>query len=159
LMRDSRIAQLYEGTNGIQAADLISRKLARDNGVTLQATQSLLQKWVSDIQLPSSQAFAQDLLNEWVGTSQQLIHLNAVDLAGSAYDYMHYSAYCILGILWLSMADRAQQSSIESLKSGKANTCAFYLKRLLPRKDGFKLNLLSGANDLLALADHEFDYQ
>jgi alkylation response protein AidB-like acyl-CoA dehydrogenase len=159
LMRDSRIAQLYEGTNGIQAADLISRKLARDNGVMLQATQELLQKLVGNIQLPSSQEFAQNLLNEWVGTSQQLIHLNAVDLAGSAYDYMHYSAYCVLGILWLSMADSAQQSSVESLKSGKANTCAFYLKRLLPRKDGFKLNLLSGANDLLALADHEFDYQ
>jgi alkylation response protein AidB-like acyl-CoA dehydrogenase len=159
LMRDSRIAQLYEGTNGIQAADLISRKLARDKGDMLQATHTVLAKLVANIQMSASQQFAQDILEEWFDTSKQLLSLNAVDLAGSAYDYMHYSAYSILGLLWLSMADSAQHSSIASIKSGKANTCAFYLKRLLPRKDGFKANLFSGAEDLLAPADNEFDYQ
>jgi alkylation response protein AidB-like acyl-CoA dehydrogenase len=159
LMRDSRIAQLYEGTNGIQAADLISRKLARDKGDMLQATHTVLAKLVANIQMPASQQFAQDILEDWLTTSKQLLNLNTVDLAGSAYDYMHYSAYCILGVLWLSMADSAQQSSVASIKSGKANTCAFYLKRLLPRKEGFKANLLTGAEDLLAPADNEFDYQ
>jgi alkylation response protein AidB-like acyl-CoA dehydrogenase len=159
LMRDSRIAQLYEGTNGIQAADLISRKLARDKGVMLQATNKVLTKLVADIQLPASQQFAQDILQDWFTTSNLLLTLNPVDLAASAYDYMHYSAYSILGVLWLSMADSAQHSSIASIKSGKANTCAFYLKRLLPRKEGFKANLFSGADDLLAPADNEFDYQ
>ena len=159
LMRDSRIAQLYEGTNGIQAADLISRKLARDQGLMLQATHSVMQKLVTNIQLPASQKFAQTILDEWHTTSKQLISLNAIDLAGSAYDYMHYSAYSILGVLWLSMADKAQYSDIASIKSGKANTCGFYLKRLLPLKEAFKRNLLEGADDLLAPTDNEFDYQ
>lgn len=159
LMRDSRIAQLYEGTNGIQAADLISRKLARDKGDMLQATHALLAKLVSNIQLPASQQFAQDILQDWFTTSNLLLTLNPVDLAASAYDYMHYSAYSILGVLWLSMADSAQQSNVASIKSGKANTCAFYLKRLLPRKEGFKVNLFSGAEDLTTPADAEFDYQ
>lgn len=159
LMRDSRIAQLYEGTNGIQAGDLISRKLARDNGVMLKATHQVLQNLVDDIQLSTRQEFAQTVLDDWLTTSKQLISLNAVELAASAYDYMHYSAYSILGVLWLSMADSAQRSNIDSIKSGKANTCAFYLKRLLPRKDGFKANLLNGAEDLTAPADAEFDYQ
>lgn len=159
LMRDSRIAQLYEGTNGIQAADLISRKLARDKGLMLLATYQVLKKRVDDIQLPASQKFALTILDDWFTSSEQLISLNAVDLAGSAYDYMHYSAYSILGVLWLSMADCAQHSEVASIRSGKANTCAFYLKRLLPRKDGFKANLFSGAEDLTTPADAEFDYQ
>ena len=93
-----------------------------------------------------------DLLNE-------LKQQNAVDLAGGAYDFMHYSAYCLLGVIWLSMADKAEQSDNESIKTGKANTCAFYIKRLLPRKDGFKANLFSGADDLMVVSDAEFDYQ
>jgi alkylation response protein AidB-like acyl-CoA dehydrogenase len=159
LMRDSRIAQLYEGTNGIQAADLISRKLARNNGVMLQATHKVMQKLVNDIQLLASKQFAQTILDDWYSTSEQLISVNAVDLAGSAYDYLHYSAYSILGVLWLSMADSAQHSKVASIKIGKANTCAFYLKRLLPRKEGFKINLFTGATDLLLPTDEEFDYQ
>lgn len=159
LMRDSRIAQLYEGTNGIQAADLISRKLARDNGAMLAATHSVFAGLVTNIQNAEYQNQATVILNEWLTTSESLISLNAVDLAGSAYDYMHYSAYSLLGVLWLSMADSAQRADVASIKSGKANSCSFYLKRLLPRKDGFKLNLLSGAEDLLAPVDAEFDYQ
>ncbi|KXI28597.1 acyl-CoA dehydrogenase family protein [Paraglaciecola hydrolytica] len=159
LMRDSRIAQLYEGTNGIQAADLISRKLARDNGLMLAATHKMLEKLVADIQLPASLEFAQNILDDWFSTSKLITTLDPSDLAGAAYDYMHYSAYSILGILWLSMADSAQHSNFASIKSGKANTCAFYLKRLLPRREGFKANLFSGAEDLLTPADNEFDYQ
>jgi len=159
LLRDSRIAQLYEGTNGIQAADLISRKLARNNGVMLKATYQVFEKLVADIQLPASQEFAKTILDDWLTTSEQIISLNAVDLAGGAYDYMHYSAYSILGVLWLSMADSAQHSEVASIKSGKANACAFYLKRILPRREGFKANLFTGAEDLLIPADNEFDYQ
>ncbi|MDP5029756.1 MAG: acyl-CoA dehydrogenase family protein [Paraglaciecola sp.] len=159
LMRDSRIAQLYEGTNGIQAADLISRKLARDKGVMLKATYRVFAKLVDAIQAPHAQSQAQAILTEWLTTSEQLLALNAVDLAGTAYDYMNYSAYALLGVLWLSMADSAERSSNESIKQGKHNTCAFYIKRLLPRKDSYKTNLFNGADDLLAPADNEFDYQ
>lgn len=159
LMRDSRIAQLYEGTNGIQAADLISRKLARDKGVMLTATHSVFANLVAAIEAPETQQQAQAILTEWLTTSEQLIELNAVDLAATAYDYMNYSAYALLGVLWLSMADSAQRSSNDSIKHGKTNTCAFYIKRLLPRKDGYKTNLFNGADDLLIPSDNEFDYK
>jgi hypothetical protein len=72
---------------------------------------------------------------------------------------MHYSAYCLLGVIWLSMADTAKSSDNESIKTGKANTCDFYMKRLLPRKDGFKANLFNGAEDLMVVSVEEFDYQ
>jgi hypothetical protein len=57
------------------------------------------------------------------------------------------------------MADTASKNTNEKIKHGKAKTCDFYIKRLLPRKDGFKANLFNGANDLMALSDIEFDYQ
>lgn len=159
LVRDSRITQLYEGTNGIQAVDLISRKLARDDGKMLESTFNVLNERVSAIDNSQYQTQALTILSEWHETSKQLIALNSLDLSGAAYDYMNYSAYCLLGVLWLSMADAAQSSDNNSLKSGKENTCAFYLKRLLPRKDGFKENLFNGAKDLMDVADSEFDYQ
>lgn len=158
LARDARITMLYEGTNGIQALDLISRKLARDKGAMLEKTHALFAKMVNDIEQAGLKTPASIILADWLDTSQKLMSLNPTDLAGAAYDYMHYSAYSLLGVIWLSMADCAQHSEAQSVKDGKRHTCAFYLKRLLPRKEGYKTNLFTGADDLLALNDGQFDY-
>ncbi len=159
LVRDSRITQLYEGTNGIQAVDLINRKLVRDNGHMLASTYELFSTMVGNIGNAEYKTQAHDLLNEWNETSKQLMTLNALDLSGAAYDYMHYSSYCLIGVLWLSMADTAEHSDNDTIRKGKANTCAFYMKRMLPRKNGFKENLFNDAEDLMAVTDMEFDYQ
>ncbi|GAA0855322.1 acyl-CoA dehydrogenase family protein [Aliiglaciecola litoralis] len=159
LSRDSRITQLYEGTNGIQAADLIGRKLSRDDGHMLTATLKLLQGLISKINNSDAASQAAAILDEWHKLSWQVKKQPAIDLAGAAYDYMHYSAYSILGVLWLSMADRAQASDNQSIKEGKKSTCAFYLKRILPRKELYKTNLLNDASDLIDVADALFDYQ
>lgn len=158
LIRDSRITQLYEGTNGIQAADLISRKLARDKGSMLATTHAYFANQVKGIADKSQSQLAGEILTEWLQTSEALIEQSAVDLSGAAYDYMHYSAYCLLGVIWLSMADKASQSDNANLREGKQNTCAFFIKRLLPKKDLFKHNLMEDAQDLLKVDDAQFDY-
>ncbi|MEP1385970.1 MAG: acyl-CoA dehydrogenase family protein [Paraglaciecola sp.] len=158
LVRDARITQLYEGTNGIQALDLISRKLARDKNNMLQDTYELFSSKISQMTNLSDKERATEILTEWHSTAIEIKQLNTVDIAASAYDFMNYSAYSLLGVIWLSMADMAQKSSNESVKSGKANTCAFYLKRILPRKELYKTNLLDSAKDIMALTDKEFDY-
>jgi alkylation response protein AidB-like acyl-CoA dehydrogenase len=159
LMRDSRITQLYEGTNGIQAADLIGRKLSRDDGKMLSATVDVLQGLIAKMGDTSAQQQAKDILTEWQQVSLQVKQQAGIDLAGAAYDYMLYSAYNILGVLWLSMADSAQKSDNQSLKEGKKATCTFYMKRILPRKELHKINLLTDASDLLNVADNLLDYQ
>lgn len=159
LIRDSRITQLYEGTNGIQALDLISRKLARDNGKMLASTHTLFNKMATDIANAELQKQASEILQDWLNMSNQLITRNSVDLAGAAYDYMHYSAYSLLGVIWCSLVDCAKQNSNATLVESKQHTCAFYLKRLLPRGALHKSNLLADANDLLDISDHQFDYQ
>ncbi|MFT6896735.1 MAG: alkylation response protein AidB-like acyl-CoA dehydrogenase [Paraglaciecola sp.] len=159
LLRDARITQLYEGTNGIQAMDLISRKLARDKGTMLEDTHALFHNMVNNIEEAGLQTRAGDILTDWLDTSEKLKALSPTDLAGAAYDYMHYSAYSLLGVIWLSMADSARHVDSASIRDGKRHTCEFFLKRLLPRKEGFKTNLFNGADDLLALNDAQFDYQ
>jgi alkylation response protein AidB-like acyl-CoA dehydrogenase len=158
LARDTRIAQLYEGTNGIQAADLIGRKLTRDGGDMQQATFNLLSSRVSAMTDSVRQAQALTLLQDWNETSQALLGSTAVDIAGAATDYLHYSAYSLLGVLWLDMASAAEHSSNELVAKGKANTCDFYMKRLLPRKDIHKSVVLATADDLMAVEDQQFDY-
>jgi hypothetical protein len=158
LVRDTRIAQLYEGTNGIQAADLIGRKLTRDGGNMLAATVNLLQTRIQIMQDDMGKQKAQALLDEWNELSTQLLGASPENVAGAATDYLHYSAYCILGILWLDMASSAASVSNELIKEGKASTANFYMKRLLPRKDVHKSVVLSAADDLLAVQDQQFDY-
>ncbi len=159
LIRDSRITQLYEGTNGIQAADLIGRKLSRDTGAMLNDTVLVLKQLIDGIQSGALKSIGNNILDEWQTTSEQLRSKNTVDLAAAAYDYMHYSAYCILGVLWVSMSDVASLNDNQSLSDGKSATCDFYLKRLLPRKDLFKANLMADASDLVDVEDSWFDYQ
>ncbi|MFQ3197472.1 MAG: alkylation response protein AidB-like acyl-CoA dehydrogenase [Paraglaciecola sp.] len=159
LVRDARITMLYEGTNGIQALDLISRKLARDKGQMLAKTHDMFHNMVNNIQDQDLQTRAGDILTDWLDTSEKIKALCPTDLAGAAYDYMHYSAYSLLGVIWLSMADSARHVDSASLRDGKRHTCEFFLKRLLPRKEGFKTNLFNGADDLLTLNDAQFDYQ
>jgi alkylation response protein AidB-like acyl-CoA dehydrogenase len=158
LARDTRIAQLYEGTNGIQAADLIGRKLTRDGGKMLGKTVAMLAARINKMKNAKLQQQASDLLQEFNEVSTGLLGGEANNIAGAATDYMHYSAYVILGILWLDMADTAQSCGNELIAQGKQKTCAFYLKRLLPRKDIHKAVIHADADDLLVVNDQEFDY-
>jgi alkylation response protein AidB-like acyl-CoA dehydrogenase len=159
LIRDSRITQLYEGTNGIQAADLIMRKLARDNGLMLQACFDLFQQKIVEIEDDKSRLQAELILSEWLQTSQSLLTLDNTTLAAAAHDYLQYSAYSLLGVIWLSMADVASHSAPSKLTMGKVKTCDFFIKRILPRKDLHKSALNLGADDLLAINGAEFDYK
>jgi len=163
LVRDTRIAQLYEGTNGIQAADLIGRKLTRDGGKMMTATFALLTDLGERISDTTRKQSALDLLLEWQQVSKGLLSTTESqpqpeDIAGAATDYLHYSAYVILGVLWQSMADTASTSANDFIKQGKAKTADFYIKRILPRKDVHKSVILGSSTDLLAHADQEFDY-
>ncbi|WP_100656181.1 acyl-CoA dehydrogenase family protein [Alteromonas flava] len=158
LMRDARIAQLYEGTNGIQAVDLIGRKLTRSGGVMMRATHAEFIKLTDAIEDDSARVSAQALLTEWRELSEQILAYSPEDVAGGACDYLNYTAYVLLGVLWYSMADAAVKTDNAALAAGKVKTRDFYIKRLLPRKDMHKASLVAGAEDLTAVDDREFDY-
>ena len=156
LVRDARIAQLYEGTNGIQALDLIGRKLTRDGGKKQALTLACFTDIAEKIQDESRRQQAMDILHEWNEVSQSLLGKEATFVASGAYDYLNYSGYALIGVLWLSMADTAADHSNEVLKESKLTTCDFYQKRLLPKKDQHKAALQLGGDDLLAISEEAF---
>lgn len=158
LMRDVKIAQLYEGTNGIQAGDLIGRKLTRSGGVMMRDTHKALTALTDVMTDDSARISAQDLLAEWLELSERIMTFTPEDVSGAATDYLFYTSYVVLGVLWYSMADAAVNTDNAALAAGKVKTRDFYIKRLLPRKDMHKSAIVSGADDLLAVDDREFDY-
>lgn len=156
LIRDSRITQLYEGTNGIQALDLISRKLSRDGGKKQAVTLALFQEMANAISDEPNKAKALALLDEWDSVSQTLLQQSPEFLASGAYDYMLYSAYTLIGVTWLSMADTVTGHDNETFKASKVNTANFYVNRILPRKEAHKAAIQLGSDDLLSLTQDEF---
>jgi hypothetical protein len=144
LLRDNRIAQLYEGTNGIQAGDLIGRKLTRSHGEYLRATQIELARLIDRIQDEQLVDKAQQLLDDWYHTSQSLMGTSAATSASQAHDYLQYCGYQVTGILWCSVLDTLNQVEDSLYTENKSFTGQFYLKYILPRAEHHK-SLLSCA--------------
>jgi hypothetical protein len=158
LMRDVRIAMLYEGTNGIQALDLIGRKLTRDGGQMMEATYNAFNALVSDIQDGEAKALAQGILDDWRASSADCLGMDATTAAAAACDYLAYSAYSLIGVLWYSMADKAQTSGNAVLAASKMKTRDFYVERILVRRDAHKAAYKAGPESTLAISGNEFDY-
>lgn len=170
LMRDSRITQLYEGTNGIQALDLIRRKVLGDGGAELNA---LLDECAAQAeraaQHPALAALAapvQQRLAEWRALNAEVLqrcHADVQEIGAVSVDFLHYSAYVLLASLWLRAAECAQQaldngSDEHAFYQAKLHSTAFYLKRILPRASAHREALLGGAACLLALDAEHFAF-
>ncbi|MDB2331080.1 acyl-CoA dehydrogenase family protein [Alteromonas sp.] len=158
LMRDVRIAMLYEGTNGIQALDLIGRKLTRDGGQMMEATYQAFIELVNDINDADAKQAAQTVLDEWHTSSKACLGMDGTTAASAANDFLAYSAYSLLGVLWYSMADKAESGDNAVLASSKKKTRDFFIERIMPRRDAHKAAYTAGPDSTLAVSGSEFDY-
>jgi len=156
LVRDARIAMIYEGTNGIQALDLLGRKVLRDQGKALQA-------WVNKILAGCEQA-AQDerlaaqagklkaLALGWLEAAQQIGARSAQDpewVGAAAFDFLMYAGYVTVAHILLQQAMVAQTSSrSDSFKLAKLQTCRFYFERLLPRAESHRSSMIASLDSL-----------
>ena len=170
LMRDSRITQLYEGTNGIQALDLIRRKLLGDGGAEIAALQDeLLAACEAAGGRPALAAMAasvQTRLLEWRELSAHVLAVSArnpQEIGATSVDFLAYSAYTLLGALWLQAAARAQEaldggSAEVAFYQAKLHSADFYLRRVLPRASMHREALLGGADCLMTLPEADFAF-
>ncbi|CAD5105867.1 acyl-CoA dehydrogenase C-terminal domain-containing protein [Zestomonas carbonaria] len=170
LMRDSRITQIYEGTNGIQALDLIRRKLLGDGGAELGA---LLAEF-SDLadhaaRRPALAWLAQAVqtrLGEWRELGTEVIAASQRDpqeIGAMSMDFLQYSAYVLLAGLWLQAAARAQDaleagSGEAAFYQAKLHSADFYVRRVLPRASAHREALLGGAGCLMAMDEESFAF-
>nr|WP_024306506.1 acyl-CoA dehydrogenase C-terminal domain-containing protein [Pseudomonas sp. P818] len=170
LMRDSRITQLYEGTNGIQALDYIRRKLLGDGGAELSALQAEFSA-LCDAQstrpaLKEMATVVQARIGEWRELSTEVIaacQRDAQEIGATSVDFLQYSAYVLLAGFWLQAAARAQDgleadSGEAAFYQAKLHSAEFYLRRVLPRASAHREALLGGADCLMAMDEGSFAF-
>ena len=162
-VRDARIAQIYEGTNGIQALDLAGRTVARNGGKSVQAFLADARGWLKgnaekDGVTPYAKRLgdAVDLLenitNELLSQAQNDPHAtNAL-----AMEYLDIFGYVIYAWLWARMMETAARNPSLPLSQGKLITGRFYFERLLPKADALAVQLRAGSESIIAMPEDAF---
>ncbi|WP_243039167.1 acyl-CoA dehydrogenase C-terminal domain-containing protein [Dyella sedimenti] len=159
-VRDARIITLYEGTTGIQAADLLGRKILQLQGagfkLFLKEIQAFCQQHATDAALAGLIAPLATHAKEWADLTlalAQRVQANPEELGAAAVDYLYYSGYVTLAYLWArNVAALAGSSQQESFKQAKRDTAAFYFARILPRCLTHKAAIEAGVETLPAIA-------
>lgn len=167
-VRDARIAMIYEGTNGIQALDLVGRKLAAKGGKALRGYMSLVGKYISahkeDEVLGPMVAKLSEALTDLQGATTWLM-TNAMakpDNAGAgSVPYLHLMGLVMFGHMWAQLADAAQAG----LASGEGDaqfyenklvTARYFFSHLLPETKVHRARVEAGAANVMALAAEAF---
>ena len=165
-VRDARIAMIYEGANGVQAMDLVGRKLGRDGGRALM-------NFLGEVSAFAKEQGADEAMKPFVaplaksvGELQQAsmwFMQNAMakpDNAGAgATDYMHLFGLVAIGYMWTKIA----RAALDKLKSGdnpdmqaKLVTARFFMERMLPETSSRLAKITAGADSTMALAADMF---
>ncbi len=168
-VRDSRIAMIYEGANGIQALDLVGRKLAQDNGKHVMGFFELVKNFAKENEgngplksdfLDPLKAASKDLQAAAMYFMQNGMKNPNHALAGS-YDFMTMFGHVVLGFMWAHMA----KASYDALDAGtddaafyetKLATGRYYMKRQLPATKMHLARIESGADPVMELAAEAF---
>lgn len=161
LVRDGRIAQLYEGTNGIQALDLVRRKLAMHDGRLVQRFFTLMDDFLAKNAPDASlQPFLKPLsraLASLKETTAWITHEARVDpnvIGAAATDYLRLMALVALAFMWARIARIALLKSSQqegAFYRAKLATARFYMARLLPQSAALSETIMSGAAPLMEL--------
>ncbi len=163
-VRDARIAMIYEGANGIQALDLVGRKLALNGGRAIMA----LFKEIGDFceenrndaaMAPYTKALKKGLTDLQTATMWFMSNAMAKpDNAGAgSTDYMHLAGLVVIGYMWARMAKTAQAALAEdgqerdAYLDAKLVTASFYMSRILPETALRRTRIEAGAETMMAL--------
>ncbi|MEO6224792.1 MAG: acyl-CoA dehydrogenase C-terminal domain-containing protein [Sphingomicrobium sp.] len=167
-VRDARIAQIYEGTNGIQAMDLVGRKLPKDGGRAIRLFLEILASDIAEAKGdgdPAGVAAAlepavQDLQSATMWFVQNAL-ANPDNAGAGAYAYMELMGLVSLGWMWLKMA-RASSAAISDgtddkpFHEAKLTTASFYAQRELPASTSLRRKIEAGADALIKLPAEAF---
>jgi alkylation response protein AidB-like acyl-CoA dehydrogenase len=167
-VRDARIAQIYEGTNGIQAMDLVGRKLAQNGGRAVRLFFEIVGRDIADARAAGDPAGVAGPLEAALGQLQAAtmwLAQNGMadpDNAGAgAYAYMQLMGLVSLGWMWLKMAsasDRLKDEADEdrAFHETKIATARFYAERELISADALRRKVEAGAVSVMALPVEAF---
>ncbi len=159
-VRDARINTIYEGTNGIQALDLLGRKVLLDGGVKLGRLGVIVKSFVEDASQSQGMAEFTAPLGALVGKIEQLTmeiggkaQERPDEVSAAAADYLRLVGHLMLGYFWAKSARIALDPKFASdpFYVAKLATARFYFSRLFTETESLFLSARSGASNLLAL--------
>ena len=168
-VRDARIAMLYEGANGIQALDLVGRKLGKDGGRAIMA-------FFNEVQGYLKERTQDDALNPYLKPlGQALAHLQQATMwfmqnaiakpengAAGATDYMHLFGLVVLGYMWCRMVEAARAklaggaNGAEPHMNAKLVAGRFFMERMLPETATHLARIQSGGGSIMELPADAF---
>ncbi|EQA97040.1 acyl-CoA dehydrogenase C-terminal domain-containing protein [Sphingobium baderi] len=167
-VRDARIAQIYEGTNGIQAMDLVGRKLPMNGGRAMQAFLKIVTTEIAEakeIEKLASFAEALEKASQQLQAATMWLMQNAMknpDNAGAAaHHYMHIMGIVATGLMWLRMAKAAAalldagEGDAKFLET-KLVTARFFAERIMPDAGALRRKIEGGADSLMTLDPEMF---
>ena len=167
-VRDARITQIYEGTNGIQAMDLVGRKLPKDGGRAVRAFFELVSRDIADAKSAGDTAGVaaalEPALKDLQAATMWLAQNGMADpnnAGAGAYAYMDLMGLVSLGWMWLKMAAAAQRALSEgagdtAFHDAKLVTASFYAQRELPLSSALRRKIEAGAETLMKIPAEVF---
>jgi hypothetical protein len=167
LVRDARIAQIYEGTNGIQALDLVGRKMPMKSGGLVRLYFGEIEAFLKETKEDADmQEFTKPLADAFKTLNGATMWLaqngmqNPNEAGGAAVDYLKVMGYVTLAFMWARMARTAQAAiaggSDDPYYRIKLETARFYMTRLLPMAEAHANILQTGVAPLMALDREAF---
>ncbi|MSO74805.1 MAG: acyl-CoA dehydrogenase [Alphaproteobacteria bacterium] len=162
-VRDARITQLYEGANGIQALDLVGRKLGQHNG-------RLLRRFFHPVTAFIDEHKSDDRMAEFVeplATGLDRLRNASLTIAGhgladpeeagaAATDYLKLFALVAVGYMWARMAKLSLAKTADGFHATKLKTARFYMARLMPETGSLFAQVMAGKRSLMEMTAEEF---
>jgi 3-(methylsulfanyl)propanoyl-CoA dehydrogenase len=173
-LRDVRIASLYEGTTGIQALDLVGRKILLDRAQLFKSFSLEILSFCKDHSVISSNPqkkrmhkFIWQLSKEVANWQRHTISLmlkarkNRDIVGSSSVDYLMYSGYIFMGYMWAMMAQSANENLTKGIgnkefNKAKIRTAEFYFDRIFPRVKGLSSTMMSNPDSLMKIDVEQF---
>ena len=156
LFRDNRITPIYEGTNSVQAADLVFRKLSNKNGNIINKFLDLV-KSETDINNEKIKPFTKDFahylsiltkFSEWINEKTKS---DKDDVSAAANDYLKTLGFVSVAYAWIKVLDISFKNYDENKNfyDDKINTAKFYFDKVLPRAEQHYKSAISGSSNIM----------
>ena len=167
-VRDARITQIYEGANGIQAMDLVGRKLAMNGGRAVQALFALVDKECSELKSDAALGGLAGQLeksNAELKTATMWFMTNGMtnpnNVGAGAHHYMHLMGIVALGLMWLRMGKVATEALAagagdKAFYEAKLTTARYYGERFTPDAGALRRKIEAGSDAMMALPVEAF---
>jgi len=156
LYRDNRITPIYEGTNSVQAADLVFRKLSNKNGNIIQKFLDMV-KGECDSKNKKVKSYTKelnyylDILHKFTGWIDDKAKIEKDDVSAAANDYLKTLGYVSIAYSWIKVLEVsfADYENNKEFYEDKINTAKFYFDKVLPRAELHYKSAISGSSNIM----------